>query len=257
MVLCQIRCVSYLNIRRTVGLGIAALLAGQALTLGAGAAPALAAGSKPLACGADTSSFEKLPLVLGLGRLRQVYPAGGQWAEFRLEVRNPTAARCSGVRPVVAFGAWARDLGRADVQLQWDRGRGRGGGWQPVALVSEAGELGGQVGPGSGLTLAAHGAADLPLRMRIGPGAPSGQWLAIAVGLAQERSHGQVVPLPVGISDPYFFRVAPAVRPVRPRPAGRAAARVHRWSVRGPAETPPCCRGGLGSGPGTASAAPC
>ena len=198
-----------MRMRQTTGLGLAVLLAGPVLALGAAdpalaTVPALAGSPVASACGVDLGSVGHQPLALRLHGVRHRYPAGGGWSPIRLGLRNRLGRRCAGVRPVMVFGVRGGGLRHGDVRLQWRRGPG---GWQQVPLRPEAGVLAGQTGPAAGLTVPADGRAAVPMRLRIGRGAPPGQWLTMAVGFEPVLLAGQSVPLPVGISNPYLFRV--------------------------------------------------
>ncbi|MEY9963154.1 hypothetical protein ABIA33_001187 [Streptacidiphilus sp. MAP12-16] len=200
-----------------IGLGAAGLVAGPALLLGTAGTASAASAATPVSagtagtagtavCGVDFDALSQTPLTLRFKGLHGVYRAGGQWSRFRLTVRTRAGQSCAGVRPVVVFGARNRTLRRGDVRLQWRQGSG----WHRVSMVAAQGSLVGQVGPGQGLTLPARSRTALPLRMRLAPGAPPGQWLTMAVGFEPVTLAGQTVPLPVGISDPHYFRVVRA-----------------------------------------------
>ncbi|QMU67800.1 LPXTG cell wall anchor domain-containing protein [Streptacidiphilus sp. P02-A3a] len=199
--------------RQTIGLSLAALVAGPLVALGtagtaSAAVPARVGAAVDSACGVNLDNVDRAPLSLRLHGLHRVYRAGGGWSPARLGLRNRLSESCAGVRPVLVFGARAGVLRRGDVRLQWRRGAR--GGWQPVRLRAEEGVLAGQVGPDAGLTVPAGGRAGVPLRLRIGHRAPLGQWLTLAVGFEPVVLEGQSVPLPVGVSEPYLFRVVRA-----------------------------------------------
>ena len=215
-----------MSMRQTIGLGLAVLLAGPAVALGpaASAVAATAAAAGPArpgaavasACGVDLGALDHPPLALRLHGVRRFYREGGGWSPIRLTLRNRLGRRCAGVRPVLVFGLRAGALRHGDVRLQWRRGGGAGGsggGWRTVPLRAEAAVsspeavLAGQTGPAAGLAVAAGSRAAVPMRMRIGRGAPLGQWLTMAVGFEPVVLDGQPVPLPVGISNPSLFRV--------------------------------------------------
>ena len=229
-----------MRMRQTIGLGLAALVAGPLVAMGtagtaSAAVPARAGSVVDSACGVDLATVDRAPLVLRLHGLHRVYPAGGGWSRARLGLRNRLSGPCAGVRPVMVFGARAGGLRRGDVRLQWRRGTR--GGWRPVRLKAENGVLAGQVGPDAGLTVPAGGRAGVPLRLRIGRGAPLGQWLTMAVGFEPVALQGQPVPLPVGVSEPYLFRVVRGGH----RPAGGSAAGVSAagyWEHGGPGRGP-------------------
>jgi hypothetical protein len=246
-----------MSMRQTIGLGLAVLLAGPAVALGPAAAPAVAAPASAAgpagagaaaasACGVDLGTVDHPPLALRLHGVRRVYPAGGGWSPIRLTLRNRLGRRCAGVRPVMVFGVRAGGLRQGDVRLQWRRGSG---GWRPVPLLAEqtalarAAVLTGQTGPSRGLAVPAGGRTAVPMRMRIGRGAPPGQWLTMAVGFEPVLLAGRPVPLPVGISDPALFRVV--------RAGGWARGRS-RWRGHGAAAgRPELAETGVGIGAGT------
>ncbi|MFC1432913.1 hypothetical protein ACEZDB_19925 [Streptacidiphilus sp. N1-3] len=199
------------GVRRGMAAGVAAglLLAGTA-----GTAEAVATAAPAVrVCGLDPATFTKPSLALAYQKLHKVYYAGGSWSGFTLKAGNSTPARCAGVLPVVVFGSRGRPLRRGDVRMQWRTGRG---GWHGSAMVAENGVLMGLVGPAQGLSLAARGKAAVPLRMRFSTGAPTGQWVTMAIGYAPVTLEGETAALPVGISDPRLFRVLRQVR----RPSG-------------------------------------
>jgi len=189
------------------------LALGPAVDAGAAvpAAAAARAGAAPdSACGVDLGTVDRPPLALRLHGVRHVYRAGGGWSPARLALRNRLSLPCAGVRPVLVFGVRGRSPRHGDVRLQWRRGPR--GGWHPVRLLAEEGVLAGQVGPDAGLGVAGRGRTSVPLRLRIGRGAAPGQWLTMAVGFEPVLLQGQSVPLPVGVSEPYLFRVVSAAR---------------------------------------------
>ena len=245
-----------------MGLGLAAALAGPLLAVGAPdraaaatpapgtarAAPRAAADGSTAArrqparsapgCGLELVQGKRQALALRLRGLHRVYPAGGRWSRFSLTVGNRLAVPCRRVAAVVVFGARSRTLHRGDVQLQWRRAAGR---WNPVGLLDEAGVLAGKVGPAAGTGLAAGSRTAVPLRLRFGRSAPDGQWLTMAVGFVPVRLGGQSVPLPVGVSEPYLFRVERArrvgrhVRPAQPETQWTAewtAQWAAQWAAR-------------------------
>ena len=255
--------------RQTIGLGLAAAVAGPLLAVGAAdramaatpapgtarTAPRAAADGSTAArrqagrstarqsarqaarqsarsapgCGLELVQGKRQALALRLRGLHRVYPAGGRWSGFSLTVGNRLAVPCRRVAPVVVFGARSRTLHRGDVQLQWRKAAGR---WHPVALLDEAGVLAGKAGPAAGIGPAPGSRTTVPLRLRFGRSAPGGQWLTMAVGFAPVRLGGQLVPLPVGVSEPYLFRVEHAVRGERHgRPAQRTDRRAAQWTA--------------------------
>jgi len=262
-----------MSMRQTIGLGLAVLLAGPAVALGpaasavaataAAAGPARPSAAVASACGVDLGALDHPPLALRLHGVRRFYREGGGWSPIRLTLRNRLGRRCAGVRPVLVFGLRAGGLRHDDVRLQWRRGGGAGGGpgggWRTVSLRVEAAVsspeavLAGQTGPAAGLAVAAGSRVAVPMRMRIGPGAPLGQWLTMAVGFEPVVLAGQPVPLPVGISDPSLFRVVHGQGHTRVHARARTYARTHAHAgFRGGrsqlAET------GAGTGAGTLAA---
>ncbi|MHA6762819.1 hypothetical protein [Streptacidiphilus sp. PAMC 29251] len=216
-------------VRRGIGAGAAA---GLLLVLGtAGTAEAVSAAAAPQVkiCGKNATNLRKPPLALRFDKLHKVYYVGGSWSRFGLKAGNSTGARCAAVRPVLVFGARNRPLRQGDVRLQWKAKAGRGGkaGWHGSAMVAENGVLMGLAGPAKGLTLPAGARTTVPLRMRFATGAPTGQWLTLAIGYEPVLLEGQTVPLPVGVSDPHLFRVAHRPRP-QPRPHPRPSTGPQR-----------------------------
>jgi hypothetical protein len=194
------------------------LLAGSAAAPGAGL-PVVTV------CGVDSALFAHPPLGLRFTGLRGEYRVGGSWSAFTLGAANRTAADCPGVLPVVVFGARGTALRTGDVRVQWRSGRGGPAVWHTSAVVAEGGMLVGLVGPAEGLSLAAGGDTAVPLRMRFAGGAPTGQWVTMAIGYEPVALAGQTQPLPVGVSDPHLFRVlrSPVPAPAR---TGRSLART-------------------------------
>lgn len=186
------------------GIGVA-MLVGQALLGAAGTAQAASGGSPAARCGVDAGSASRQPLGLALKRFHRVYRVGGPWSAARLGVRNHTGASCRGVQPVLVLGAHSRGLHAGDVRLQWRRGTGAS--WQRIRLLEEDGALLGRIGPAAGLEVTAKSRASVPLRLRFTAGAPRGRWVALAVGYLPVPLDGEFVPLPVGITDPHYFRV--------------------------------------------------
>ncbi|TDU04296.1 hypothetical protein EDD99_2753 [Streptomyces sp. 846.5] len=190
--------------RRAWVSGIAvAVLAGQAVLGVAGTARAASSGTRAAPCSVGSASGQ--PLGLALHRFHRVYRAGGSWSGARLGVRNHTGASCRGVQPVLVLGAHKRGLRAGEVRLQWRRGAGAS--WQRVRLLEEDGALLGRIGPADGLAVTPKGRASVPLRLRFSAGAPLGRWVTLAVGYVPVPLEGEPVPLPVGITDPHFFRV--------------------------------------------------
>jgi hypothetical protein len=186
------------------------------------------------------ADFARPPLALKLAPLRKVYYVGGSWSPFALSADNGTAAACPGVLPVVVFGAQGTTLRTADLQVQWESGRGAAAVWHSSALIAEDGVLVGLVGPDQGLTLAARGSTAVPMRMRFADGAPTGQWVTMAIGYEPVTLEGDTVPLPVGVSDPHLFQVV--------RPGGPQLARTGG----GPATVPLAALSLLALGTGAA-----
>ncbi|MEZ0090451.1 hypothetical protein [Streptacidiphilus sp. EB129] len=206
-----------MGLRRTVlrrcGSLLVAALAGSGLLLAAAPAASAAARHSPVhttrarSCGVDAGRLGRPPLTLRLERLHRVYRVRGSgWSAFRLTAADRPGVRCAGVRPVLVFGTKAGGLRTGEVRLEWRRG-GRHGRWVPVPMVEGEGALAGQVGPARGLAPAAGGRVSVLLRMRFGAGAPPGRWLTMAVGYERVRLAGVMVPLPVGITDPHYFRL--------------------------------------------------
>ncbi|MFC1417340.1 hypothetical protein [Streptacidiphilus cavernicola] len=186
----------------TAALATAAPVTAAPVAALAGPAPAPSA----VVCGRDVAGIGRPPLGLGFSGLRASYDLGGDWSGFTLRAGNATPAACPGVLPVVVFGAQGTALRTGDLQVQWRDG---GGAWQRTALVAEDGLLVGLVGPARGLTLPSGSTRLLPMRMRFAGGAPTGQWVTMAIGYEPVALDGQTVPLPVGVSDPHLFRVVP------------------------------------------------
>ena len=204
-------------VRRGLVLAAAGLLLGQgALVLGAAgtaqAAPSAAlsatattATATATVCGKDLAALGKPPLGLAFTGLRKVYRAGGSWSRFTLRARNRTGAACHGVLPVVVLGSRAAPLGQGDVRIQWRSAKGTA--WHRSSVVAEDGVLVALAGPGRGVTLPAKGRTALPLRMRFAGGAPTGQWVTLAIGFEPVDLAGETTAFPVGVSDPHYFRV--------------------------------------------------
>ncbi|MFH8573461.1 hypothetical protein [Streptomyces sp. NPDC017993] len=225
----------------TAGLS-AALLVGAAATLGA--APAAAHTSTPAAreaaahgpvpsvsCGRPDSA--RFPIDARVAGGPRAYPAGGDWQNWKLELRNNTDAACEDVHPVVVLVAAHRGLRSGSIHLEFRDPAG--GGWRPVPFEStERDEQIGVFGKGAddgaggspaeraagrGVTVPAKGTTTLPVRMRFAPETPQSDLTAKVTTMQRRGSDGEWV----GQSDDYRFAVRPRDTS-RPRSPGTPTA---------------------------------
>jgi hypothetical protein len=188
----------------------AALLSGttQASATGVAAKP------QPVCAGAAQPN----PIAVTLTGVRRGYVRGGGWSTLRLTLHNRTRSACGQLKPVLVYGARSRTL-RVDALRLETRLAGR---WRSVGVDAALGELAGEVGPRSGLSLRPGATAALTLRMRLTRSAPTGDWLSLAVAYAPLQtkpakgapSGSTTQAWPVGVTNPLYFRVTgrPAAR---------------------------------------------
>ncbi|MBF9067572.1 hypothetical protein [Streptacidiphilus fuscans] len=187
----------------------AALLAGtttQASAATPAAKPRPAARTAPVCAGAAQPN----PIAVTLTGVRRGYVRGGGWATLRLTLHNRTRTVCGQLKPVLVYGARSRSL-RVDALRLETRLSGR---WRSVGVDAALGELAGEVGPRSGLSLRPGATAALTLRMRLTRSAPTGDWLSLAVAYAPLQTKpgkgapsGTTQAWPVGVTNPLYFRV--------------------------------------------------